>query len=244
MTMIQSEVIAGIDTHADTHHVAVIDLAGRRLGDAGFRATLIGYQAIAAYIAAFGLIRQVGIEGTHSYGAGVTVHLQHAGIRVIVVIRPNRQVRRMRGKSDPIDAYEAAKSVLAGHDHPEPKQLDGVVEALRYVHAARRSAAKARSATRVQIKSLLVTAPEQIRAKYRDHTVIKLIPALARTRPALDESLLVRTVLSSLKSLARRYQHLSAEVAVLDLELEQLVVTANPGLQQAKASAPSRPLSC
>lgn len=57
MTMIQPEVIAGIDTHVDIHHVAVIDTDGRRLGDAGFRATLIGYQAIAAYIAAFGLVR-------------------------------------------------------------------------------------------------------------------------------------------------------------------------------------------
>jgi transposase len=161
--MIQPEVIAGIDTH----HVAVIDTDGRPLGDAGFPATLIGYQAIAAFIAAFGLIRQVGVEGTHSYGAGVTVHLQSFGIRVVEVIRPNRQVRRMRGKSDPIDAYEAAKAVLAGPDYPEPKQLNGVVEALRYVHAARRSAVKARAATRVQSKNLLVTAPEQIRARYR-----------------------------------------------------------------------------
>lgn len=234
MTMIQPEVIAGIDTHADSHHVAVIDADGRRLGDAGFPATLIGYQAIAAYIAAFGSVRQVGIEGTHSYGAGVTVHLQSIGLRVVEVIRPNRQVRRMRGKSDPIDAYEAAKSVLAGPDHPEPKQLDGVVEALRYVHAARRSAIKARSATRVQIKSLLVTAPEQIRAKYRDHTVITLIPGLARTRSVLEEDLLSQTVLSALKSLARRYQHLNAEVAVLDSDLERLVAMANPALQQTK----------
>ncbi|MFF9565191.1 transposase [Leifsonia sp. NPDC014704] len=80
MTMIQPEAIAGIDTHAETHHVAVIDTAGRRLGDAGFPATLIGYQAIAAYIAAFGLVRQVGVEGTYSYGTGITLHLQDAGI--------------------------------------------------------------------------------------------------------------------------------------------------------------------
>lgn len=234
MTMIQPEVIAGIDTHADTHHVAVIDIDGRRLGDAGFPATLIGYQAIAAYIAAFGLVRQVGVEGTHSYGAGITVHLQAAGMRVVEIIRPNRQVRRMRGKSDPIDAYEAAKAVLAGPDHPEPKRLDGVVEALCYVYAARRSAIKARTATRVQIKSLLVTAPEQIRARYRNHTAITLIPGLTRTRPASEEDLLNRTVLTSLKSLARRYQHVSAEAAVLDAELEQLVAQANPALQQVK----------
>jgi len=162
------------------------------------------------------------------------MHLQTAGILVVELIRPNRQVRRMRGKSDPIDAYEAAKAVLTGPVHPEPKQLDGVVEALRYVHAARRSAIKARAATRVQIKSLLVTAPEQIRARYRAHTDNKLIPALTLTRPVLEENLLNRTILSSLKSLARRYQHLSAEAAVLGAEIEHLVAQANPALQQTK----------
>jgi transposase len=60
------------------------------------------------------------------------------------------------------------------------------------------------------------------------------LPGLARTRPALEEDLLSRTVLTSLKSLARRYQHLSAEAAVLEAELEHLVTQANPALQQVK----------
>ncbi len=237
MTMIQPEAIAGIDTHADTHHVAVIDTTGRKLGDAGFPATLIGYQAIAAYIAAFGLVRQVGVEGTHSYGAGVTLHLTDVGIRVVEVIRPNRQVRRMRGKSDPIDAYEAAATALASNDHPEPKQADGTVEAIRFVHAARRSAVKARVAARVQIKSLLVTAPEGIRARYRNLTDTALFPALAHARPAREENTLGRTVIGSLKSLARRHQQLTVEITSLEAELEQLVVLVNPGLQQTRGIA-------
>jgi transposase len=232
--MIQPEVIAGIDTHADTHHVAVIDTTGRKLGDAGFPATLIGYQAIAAYIAAFGLVRQVGVEGTHSYGTGITLHLQDAGIRVVEVIRPNRQVRRMRGKSDPIDAYAAAATVLATDDHPEPKQADGIVEAIRFVHAARRSAVKARVAARVQIKSLLVTAPENIRGRYRALGDTALFPALARAQPAREANTLSRTVVASLKSLARRHQQLTAEITALETELGQLVSAVNPGLQQAR----------
>ncbi|WP_336883103.1 IS110 family transposase [Rhodococcus globerulus] len=234
MTMIELEVIAGIDTHADTHHVAVIDTTGRRLGDAGFPTTLKGYKAIAAYIAAFGLVRRVGVEGTHSYGAGITQHLKDSGVRVVEVIRPNRQVRRMQGKTDQVDAYAAASAALATDDHPEPKQLDGLVEAARYIHAARRSAVKARTATRVQIKSLLVTAPEQIRARYRSTADTALFPALARTRPASEENMLTRTIMSSLKSLARRYQHLTAEIDVLEADLEQLVLEINPGLAQAK----------
>jgi transposase len=234
MTTIELEVIAGIDTHADTHHVAVIDTTGHRLGDAGFPTTLKGYKAIAAYIAAFGLVRRVGVEGTHSYGAGITQHLKDSGVRVVEVIRPNRQVRRMQGKTDQVDAYAAASAALATDDHPEPKQLDGLVEAARYIHAARRSAVKARTATRVQIKSLLVTAPEQIRARYRSTADTALFPALARTRPAPEENMLTRTIMSSLKSLARRYQHLTAEIDVLEAELEQLVFQINPGLAQTK----------
>lgn len=123
---------------------------------------------------------------------------------------------------------------MATDDHPEPKQLDGLVEAARYIHAAGRSAIKARTATRVQIKSLLVTAPEQIRARYRSAADTALFPALARTRPASEENMLTRTIMSSLKSLARRYQHLTAEIDVLEADLEQLMLQINPGLAQTK----------
>jgi len=58
-----------------------------------------------------------------------------------------------------------------------------------------------------------------------------LFPALARTRPALEESTLGRTVIVSLKSLARRQQH-TVEITTLGSELEQLVSATNPGLQQ------------
>jgi transposase len=234
ITTIQPEVIAGIDTHADTHHVAVIDRTGQKLADAGFPATAAGYAAIVAFITTFGAAVLIGIEGTHSYGAGVTSHLAAAGFKVVEVIRPARAIRRMRGKSDPIDACQAAASALATNDHPEPKQLDGVVEAMRYVHAARRSAVKARMAARVQIKSLLVTAPEPIRARYRRLTDTTLFPALARTRPALEQDVLARTVIASLRSLARRHQQLTVEITTLETELEQLVAAVNPGLQQTK----------
>ena len=85
------EVVAGIDTHADTHHVAVIDPTGRRLGDAGFPATHAGYQAILAYLTAFGAIRLVGIEGTHPDGRRDHPAPRASGLTVVEVLRPNRQ---------------------------------------------------------------------------------------------------------------------------------------------------------
>ena len=90
-------VIAGVDTHADTHHAAVIDTHGRQLGDAKFPTTPVGYRALAAFIGAFGTIGSVGVEGTSSYGAALTRYLTDSGITVVEVIRPNRQTRRMGG---------------------------------------------------------------------------------------------------------------------------------------------------
>ena len=80
-------------------------------------------------------------------------------------MRPNRQARRLRGKSDPLDAYQAADSVLAGRGTATPKARDGAVESLRVLRAERNSAMRARVAVMTQVKSILVTAPEPIRAK-------------------------------------------------------------------------------
>ena len=113
MTTNAVEVIAGVDTHADTHHAAVIDVTGKKLADAQFPTTQAGYAALVAFIITFGTVVRVGVEGTGSYGAGLSRHLRKESLEVVEVIRPNRQVRRMRGKSDPIDAYSAAATAEA-----------------------------------------------------------------------------------------------------------------------------------
>ena len=144
MTSTLVRVVAGVDTHADTHHAAVVTTAGVHLGDQEFPTSVDGYRQLARFITSFGRIQTVGVEGTNSYGAGLTRYLRQAGIRVREVIRPKRAVRSRRGKSDPIDAYAAAEAVLTGDDLPTPKSADGDVEAIRVLHAARRSAVKAR----------------------------------------------------------------------------------------------------
>ena len=113
MTTRLEKIFAGVDTHADTHHAAVIDSNGKQLGDAQFPTTPAGYAALAAFLTAFGMAVRVGVEGTGSYGAGLARHLGEAGFGVAEVLRPNRQLRRTRGKSDPLDAYAAARTALA-----------------------------------------------------------------------------------------------------------------------------------
>ena len=109
----QYKVIAGIDTHADTHHVALVTDYGKHLGDRKFLAVGSGYREIAAYLTSFGPVTAVGIEGTGSYGAELARVLADHGFTVREVNRPNRAERRLHGKSDPLDAYQAAESVLA-----------------------------------------------------------------------------------------------------------------------------------
>lgn len=117
----QIEVYDGIDTHADTHHVAVNDAAGRRLADVQVPTTAAGYRAALRFLGSWpGLVR-VGIECTGSYGAAVTRAVRGAGITVVEVNRPNRFDRRLRGKTDVFDAYSAAEAVLSGRATAAPK---------------------------------------------------------------------------------------------------------------------------
>ena len=102
-----TQVIGGADTHANTIHVAAIDDLGRELDDQKFPTTPHGYRDALAFLTGHGTLLVIGIEGTSSYGAGLTRAARTAGIEVREVTRPDRALRRMRGKSDPIDAYAA-----------------------------------------------------------------------------------------------------------------------------------------
>ncbi len=142
MTSTRRVVTVGVDTHSDVHHAAVVDEVGRQLADAGFPTTPAGYEQLVAWAQGYGQITAFGVEGTGAYGAGLARHLRTAGHPVIEVDRPDRRTRRQRGKSDPIDAYAAAAAVLSGAAAGTPKTRDGVVEAIRTLRVARRSASQ------------------------------------------------------------------------------------------------------
>lgn len=91
-----------------------------------------------------------------SYGAELSRVLMRRGIHVVEVMRPNRQARRLQGKSDPLDAYQAAESVLSGRAGVTPKSRDGAVESLRVLRAERATAMRARVAVMAQVKTLLI----------------------------------------------------------------------------------------
>jgi transposase len=233
-------VTVGVDTHIDQHVAVALDQFGRRLGTRGVPTTPTGFAALLAWARDFGVIEQVGIEGTGSYGAGLTRWLRTRGVAVIEVERPHRhdrQARRRRGKSDPIDAEAAARAVQAGTVVGQPKAGDGYVEMIRTLRLARRSAMKARTQAANQMHALVVTAPDDLRARLRPLPMAELITLVTAFRPVRSGTALSTPLAAAklaLKGLAIRYRQLSAEIDALDVHLGQLVSLAAPELIAVK----------
>jgi transposase len=223
------EVVGGVDTHKEVHVAAVVDTAGRILGTESFATTTTGHRALLRWMQRHGSITRVGVEGTGSWGAGLTRSLTAAGVKVVEVDRPNRQQRRRRGKSDPADAEAAARAALAGDATTTPKSHDGYVEMIRVLRLARRSAMKARTQAANQLHALVVNAPDELRTPLRNLTLAALIARTARSRIGPLTSTTAATKLA-LRELARRYQQLTAEIDLLDEYLGELVAEAAPEL--------------
>lgn len=156
-------VVGGVDTHLDVHVAAAIDSVGGLLGVGSFPTTPAGYHALAGWLGSFGPVDRVGVEGTGTYGAGLARHLAASGITVIEVDRPNRQERRRNGKSDELDAIEAARAALSGRARGRAKAATGNVEALRTLLVAKRSGRAIRIKTTGQLRHLVITAPDALR---------------------------------------------------------------------------------
>jgi transposase len=223
-------VILGVDTHLDFHVAVVVDHLGRRLGEVGVPTTVKGYEKLLRWAQEFGPVRCAGVEGTSSYGAGLARHLRARGISVVEVERPKRRHLGRNGKSDPIDAEAAARTVLAGEAVGEPKSADGRVEMIRVLRSARQSAVKARTQAANQLQGLRVTAPEQLLNRLRTLSTKELVSVAARFRLSDDPSDVPAATKFALRSVARRYEALSEEISELEAHLERLVAQAAPEL--------------
>ena len=157
-------VFAGVDTRKDTHTLCLLDHMGRAIGTFRFAADAKGYDALAGKIGGPATCAGVGVEGTGSYGAGLTRRLLELGYRVYEAMVPGRARRKPgRPKSDPADAEAAARQVLARVNLSKPKDQSGRTEELRRLMIARDRLVQAASAMINAAKSLIVTAPEDLR---------------------------------------------------------------------------------
>jgi transposase len=225
-------IIVGIDTHKYVHVAVALDLFGAKLATTTIPVNSDGYASLADWMDGLGTVRACGIEGTGSYGAGVTSFLRRRGCRVIEVNRPDRRLRRLQGKSDPLDAENAARAVLGGLATAIPKQADGTVEMLRHLKRTRDTAVKARTQAMITLKALLVTAPAALREQLEGLPRKALIARCAGLRPGRLTSPTASTK-HALRSLAQRWLALSEEIAGHDAHLEQLVRAHAPQLLAA-----------
>ena len=236
-------ITAGADTHKVTHTVAALDGTGRLLGVTEFAATAKGYKQVQEWLEGFGKINCIGIEGTGSYGAGLAREMSGAGIRVVEVSCPNRQLRRRKGKSDPVDAESAARTAQAGEALGTPKSQDGPIEAMRLVRVERRSAIKARTQAANQLHGTLASAPESLRHRFRGRTLKAVVKTATAFRISDPSESLDSTVRYVMRGLARRWILLTEEVDRLDKLLAKMVgavapqLTAKVGIGTEVASA-------
>ncbi len=224
------QVFLGVDTHSEAHVGVALDHAGRRLGMLEISNDRVGYARLREWILGFGILVAAGIEGTGSYGAGLSRFLRAKGVCVLEVNRTSRQHRRRYGKHDAGDAEAAARAVLAGTTAGEPKGADGAAEMVRALRIARRSAVKARTQAANQMHALLSTAPERLRESLRGLATKQLVEKASRFRRDAKPDDPAATTKFALRSVARRHRVLSEEIAELDAQIERLVEEAAPEL--------------
>ncbi len=237
-----AEIVVGIDTHKHTHTAVALDALGARLGAMTAPVGREGYHRIEAWARAFGPVTAFGIEGTGSYGAGLSRALRQAGHRVLEVNRPDRGARRRHGKDDPLDAEAAARAVLGGQATAEPKSGTGPVEMIRHLKIARDAAVKAKTQAMLTLKAVIVGAPAELREQLEGiRGRLTLVRHLAALRPGPMVST-TASAKAALKAIARRWLALHEEIEGHDRELDRLVsasapdLTAAPGIATATAA--------
>jgi len=231
MTIVEDTraITGGVDTHADVHVAAALDAIGGLLGVQEFPATAAGYVRLLGWLRSFGTLAVAGVEGTGSYGAGLARYLAAAGVRVVEVDRPDRQDRARQGKSDPLDAISAARAALSGRASGAPRGRDGAVEAIRALMVAKRSARQERTQAINQARALIMTGPEELRARFSQRSPAQLIEAIAALRPRPGDVPGYATRVA-LHELGRRAQFLDAQLGRLDELIGPLVTARAPGL--------------
>jgi transposase len=229
MTTIALRITGGVDTHLDVHVAAALDERGAQLGVESFAATAAGYRELLGWLEGFGTLELVGVEGTGSYGAGLTRHLLAHQIAVVEVDRPNRQRRRRTGKSDPHDAVAAARAAQGGDATGSAKTRDGNVEAMRVLRVARSSARRSRTQAINQMRSLISTAPEELRGELRDLSIYNVLTLASAFRHTGRTDVTTVTKLT-LRTLARRALSLEEEVKEIDRLLKAFVAETAPEL--------------
>ncbi len=145
------------------------------------------------------------------------------------VDRSDRQDRRRQGKSDPLDAVSAARAAQSGRARGAPEGRDGAVEAIRALMVAKRSATGERTQTINQARALILTGPDDLRARFAKHTAAAMVAGIASLRPRPGDAAGYATRVA-LRELGRRAVFPGGQLERLDELIVPLVTARAPGL--------------
>ena len=222
-------IVVGVDTHKYAHVAVALDQVGAVLDRTTITVDRAGYARLRQWALELGDQVEFGVEGCGSYGAGLVSHLRRAGHRVVEVNQPDRRIRYLRGKNDTIDAENAARAVLAGTATAVPKTADGSVEMIRQVKIAKDTAVKARSQAIITLKTIIVTAPAELREQLQPLNDRELIAACRGLRyETMSDP--TDAACYTLRALAERYHHLDSEARLHNRVLATLTDRAAPAL--------------
>ncbi|QEU97153.1 IS110 family transposase [Streptomyces kanamyceticus] len=225
-----------MDTHGEVHVAAVVCSLGQTLGIKSFPAAAAGYRRLLAWVRKLGTVRRAGVEGTGTFGAGLSRYLLAQQVVVFEVNRPDRSARRLLGKSDPLDAQAAARAVLSGRARARAKTGDGPVQSARMFKIAKDSAVKARTQAINQLKAVLVVADPPLRERLSGLGNRELFRTCARLSPCegeadgSDEDPVAEATLMTLSMLAQRIEQLTGQIDELNQRLTGFVELHAPQL--------------
>ncbi|MEO3853089.1 transposase [Streptomyces sp. B8F3] len=225
-------VVLGVDTHKDVHAAAALGPLGALLDSRAFPATSDGFRELLGWARSFGPVCQAGVEGTGSYGAGLTRFLIAHGVKVIEVNRPDRAARRRSGKTDAVDAEAAARAILSGRASTSPKSKDGPVEDLRVLKVVKDSAVHNRTQAINQLKAIVVSSPAHLRESLTGLANASLFNACMALDPEIS------AVHQALHLLSHRIQQLSVEISTLKRQVKSLIQQYSPRLLELPGVGP------
>jgi transposase len=222
--------VIGVDTHRDTHTAVIVSPTGSERAQLTVATDPQGYRRLLAFAEQHAPGRRCwAIEGTGSFGAGLTATLSDQGEAVVEIDRPKRPARRNGAKSDELDASRAAREALSREHLARPRQR-GWREALRVLLSTRQSAMAARTKAITHLKALLISAPVDLRERLRHTGNEQLLSRCARLRSSTTANLEHRATVRALRASAQRALALTAEADTLETELAALIADLAPDL--------------
>ena len=225
--------VIGVDPDRDWITAAVVDAHTTGVvAKQKFSADATGYNEAISWAEEFTVAgeRAWAIEGTASYGRGLTAALSRASEWVIEFDRPREKASKDGAKSDELDAVRAAREALGRDRLHQPRAHDGHREALRVHTVTRAGVVRARTAAINELKALELTAPDDLRQELRHLTTKALVKRCASFRDTPQRPIVERCSRNTMRSIARRLICFNDEIALHDTAMKQLIDEAAPQL--------------